>query len=91
MTKLPRTFQNGGREYVLEDYHTPRPLLNNSWNTRFLSAFNHVATGHGLYCDKTTITATYIDPQGRVKLISEGNRYFYLRDAENGILWNVAG
>ena len=91
MTKLPRAFQNGGREYVLEDYHTPRPLLNYSWNTRFLSAFNHVATGHGLYCDKTTITATYIDPRGRVKLISEGNRYFYLRDAENGILWNVAG
>ena len=91
MTKLPRTFQNGGREYVLEDFHTPRPLLNYSWNKRFLSAFNHVATGHGLYCDKTTITATYIDPRGRVKLIHDGNRYFYLRDAENGVLWNVAG
>lgn len=91
MAKLPRRFEKEGREYVLEDYRTPRPLLNYSWNKEFLSAFNHVATGHGLYCDKTTITATYIDPRGRVKLISEGNRYFYLRDAENGVLWNVAG
>ncbi len=89
--RLPRYFQNEGREYVLEDSRFPRPLLNYSWNKRFLSAFNHVATGHGLYCDKTTITATYIDPRGRVKLISEGNRYFYLRDAEKGVLWNVAG
>ena len=88
---MKRYFDKGGREYVLEDYRAPRPLLNYSWNSRFLSAFNHVATGHGLYCDKTTITATYIDPRGRVKLISEGNRYFYLRDEGNGVLWNVAG
>lgn len=89
--KLPRRFENEGREYVIEDYHAPRPLLNYSWNKRFLSAFNHVATGHGLYCDKTTITATYIDPRGRVKLINDGNRFFYLRDAGSGTVWNVAG
>lgn len=87
-----RYFQNEGREYVLKEYSRwVRPLLNYSWNPCFLSAFNHVATGHGLYCDKTTITATYIDPRGRVKLINDGNRYFYLYDADDGTAWNVAG
>lgn len=88
---MNRYFQKEGREYVFEDYHTPRPMLNYSWNKSFLSAFNHVATGHGLYCDKTTITATFVDPRGRVKLINDGNRFFYLRDRERGTVWNVAG
>lgn len=91
MDKQKRYFQNDGREYVIKDYNLVRPLLNYSWNKRFLSAFNHVATGHGLYCDKTTITATYIDPRGRVKLINDGNRFFYLYDEDSKISWNVAG
>ena len=86
-----RYFQKQGKEYVFTDYHTKRPMLNYSWNSSFLSAFNHVGTGHGLYCDKTTITATYIDPRGRVKLINDGNRFFYLRDTDNGVCWNIGG
>ena len=44
-----RYFQNEGREYVLKEYSRwVRPLLNYSWNPCFLSAFNHVALGHGL-------------------------------------------
>lgn len=86
---MKRFFQNNSKEYIFTDYHTKRPMLNYSWNKNFLSAFNHVATGHGLYCDKTTITATYIDIRGRVKLINDGNRFFYLRDAENAQVWNV--
>lgn len=85
-----RYFQNDGREYVIKDYRMKRPLLNYSWNDRFLSAFNHLATGHGLYCDKTTITATYINPKGRVKLINDGNRFFYIYDCDSKVYWNVA-
>lgn len=91
MEQKTRYFQNNGREYVLKTADFPRPLLNYSWNDCFLSAFNHVATGHGLYCDKTNITATYIQPEGRVKLINDGNRFFYLRDADSKAVWGVAG
>lgn len=76
MNRIPRYFKNGGREFAIEDYRTPRPLLNYSWNDKYLSAFNHVATGHGLYCDKTTITATYIDPAGRVSMIKKETASF---------------
>lgn len=81
-------FQKDGREYVFTTYETRRPMLNYSWNERFLSAFNQLLTGHGLYCDKATITASYVDLRGRVKLINDGNRYFYLRDDESGDYWN---
>lgn len=86
-----RFYQNNGREYVFTNHQLKRPALNYSWNRNFLSAFNHMGTGHGLYCDKTTITSTFIDPRGRVKLINDGNRFFYLRDAEKGVCWNIGG
>ncbi len=83
-----RYFKNNGREYVFTDYNMKRPMLNYSWNKIFLSAFNHMLTGKGLYCNKSSITASYVDLRGRVKLINDGNRYFYFKDMDSGEYWN---
>ena len=79
-------FQNG-KEYVVKTLDTPRPLLNYIWNTRILSGINHFGGGVGAYGDRAQ---AYIDPEGkgRCSVIRGGNRYFYIKDMDNGLVFN---
>ena len=80
-------FTEDGRIYRITDPETPRPLMNYLWNSKFLAAVNHFGGGTGAYGGRA---AYYIDPEnrGRATLIRNGNRYFYIKDCENGTLWN---
>ena len=80
-------FNQNGKEYTITNYMTPRPLMNYFWNDRFMSGVNHFGGGDGSYGQKA---ASYIDPDGRGRavLINNGNRYVYVRDMEDGSLWN---
>ncbi len=78
-------FYNQGEEYVITEVNTPRPLMNYTWNDRFLSAVNHFGGGQGAYGGRTTC---YIDPQGqgRCSIIRDGGRYFYVKERDT--VWN---
>ena len=80
-------FIGDGYSYQITDYETPRPLINYMWNPRFLTGVNHFGGGNGTYGLRA---ACYIDSEnrGRATLIRSGNRYFYLKDADSGVLWN---
>lgn len=80
-------FSENGKEYIVTDYRTPRPLMNYLWNDRLLSGVNHFGGGDGSYGEKA---ASYIDPKGRGRavLIRNGNRYVYIKDMEDGSVWN---
>ena len=79
-------FQDG-KEYIIESLHTPRPLLNYIWNARILSGINHFGGGVGAY---GTRAQAYIDPdgKGRCSVIRDGNRYFYIKDTDSGMIFN---
>ncbi len=80
-------FSKDGSEYVFTTPETPRPMLNYIWNAKFLSGINQTGGGNGAYGDRA---ACYIDPEGKGRsvVIKNGNRYFYVRDEENGEVWN---
>lgn len=80
-------FSDNGREYIVTNYMTPRPLMNYLWNDRLLSGVNHFGGGDGSYGEKA---ASYIDPlgRGRAVLIKNGNRYVYIKDTDDGSIWN---
>ncbi|GIO37698.1 glycosyl transferase [Paenibacillus antibioticophila] len=80
-------FSNEGSEFIFTSPQPPRPMLNYLWNSYMLSGVNQLGGGTGAYGDRA---AAYIDQEGRGRavIIKNGNRYFYLRDEENGELWN---
>ena len=78
-------FQNDGKEFVVTEVKTPRPLVNYSWNQIFISGINQYGGGEGVYKEQAI---QYIDPKGRNLMIREGHRYFYLRDEKSGEVWS---
>ena len=78
---------NNGKEYIVKTLNPPRPLLNYIWNARILSGVNNFGGGVGSYGVRTQ---SYIDPQGkgRCSVIRDGNRYFYIKDMDNGTVFN---
>lgn len=78
-------FQNDGREFVVTEPRTPRPLTNYFWNDRFISGIGQHGGGAGTYKERPM---QYIDPRGRALMVREGARHFYLRDAASGEAWS---
>lgn len=80
-------FSKEGSEFIFTTPQPPRPMLNYLWNPYLLSGVNQLGGGTGAYGDRA---AAYIDQKGRGRavIIKNGNRYFYLRDEENGEFWN---
>ncbi|MFO7870468.1 MAG: hypothetical protein R6V03_03435 [Kiritimatiellia bacterium] len=78
-------FRNGGKEFVVTETDTPRPLMNYAWNSRFISALSQHAGGNGAYKERAI---QYIDSRGRCLLVRDGHRCFYVRDESNGEFWS---
>ncbi len=80
-------FDDNGMEYVITDpFAPPRAQVNFAWNDELISAVNQFGSGEGIFNDRTLMLN---DPRGRVHLIRNGRRYFYLRDCETGVFWNT--
>ncbi len=80
-------FTGDGREYVITDAMLPpRAQINFLWNDTIISGVNQFGSGEGIFNNQTL---TYNHPEGRVRMIRDGRRYFYLRDAESGEYWNA--
>ena len=80
-------FSENGREYIITNpLAPPRHLINFAWNPEIVSGVNQFGTGEGVFNAKALI---YNCPAGRVQLIRDGKRYFYLRDEESGKFWNT--
>jgi cellobiose phosphorylase len=60
--------------------------VNFLWNDTMISGLNQFGTGDGVFNNQTL---TYNHPEGRVRLIRDGRRSFYLRDQESGAFWNT--
>jgi cellobiose phosphorylase len=79
-------FSPDGLEYVITTpCAPPRAQVNYLWNDTLISSLNQFGTGDGVFNNQTL---TYNHPQGRVRLIRDGRRYFYLRDNATGEYWN---
>ena len=80
-------FSADGREFILtEPLAPPRAQINFLWNDTLVSGLNQFGTGDGVFNNQTML---YNHPKGRVRLIRDGRRYFYLRDSESGEFWNT--
>ena len=80
-------FSPDGREYVITDpLAPPRAQINFLWNDTLISGLNQFGSGDGVFNNQTL---TYNHPRGRVRLIRDGRRYFYLRDNHSGEFWNT--
>jgi len=80
-------FSDDGLEYVITDpLAAPRAQVNFLWNDTIISAVNQFGTGDGIFNDRTLM---YNHPRGRVQIIRNGRRYFYLQDRETGTLWST--
>ena len=80
-------FSTTGEEFVLtRPLAPPRPQINFLWNDTLISALNQFGTGEGVFNNQTL---TLNHPQGRVRLIADGRRFFYLRDQDTGRYWST--
>jgi cellobiose phosphorylase len=80
-------FSSDGREFIITDpFAPPRAQVNFLWNDTLISGLNHFGGGDGVFNNQTL---TLNHPEGRVRLVRDGRRYFYLRDTESGALWNA--
>lgn len=80
-------FTDDGQEYVItHPLAPPRAQINFLWNDVIIAGVNQFGSGEGIFNDRTLM---YNHPQGRVNLIRNGRRYFYLQDQESGALWNT--
>ena len=80
-------FSEDGREYVITDpFAPPRAQVNYLWNDTLISGLNQFGGGDGVFNNQTLL---YNHPEGRVRMIRDGRRYFYLRDEETGRFWNA--
>lgn len=81
-------FSEDGTEYIITDpLAPPRAQVNFLWNDTMISGINHFGGGDGVFNGQTLMLN---HPKGRVRLIRDGRRYFYLRDNETGEFWNTS-
>ena len=79
-------FSDDGREFLITDpLAPPRAQINFLWNDTLISGLNQFGSGDGVFNNQTLM---YNHPDGRVRLIRDGRRYFYLRDNQSGAVWN---
>lgn len=78
-------FQNDGREFVVTEVNTPRAWMNYSWNAEFIAGVSQHCGGDGAYKERAIQS---VDPRGRVLVVRDGHRYFYLRDGDSGEIWS---
>ncbi|MCC5845491.1 MAG: hypothetical protein JJU05_14680 [Verrucomicrobia bacterium] len=64
----------------------PRAQINFLWNDHIISGVNQFGSGEGIFNDRTLMLN---HPEGRVNLIRNGRRLFYLKDVETGRVWNA--
>lgn len=77
-------FSADNREYVITDpLSPPRAQINFLWNDTIISGLNQFGSGDGVFNNQTLM---YNHPEGRVRLIRDGRRYFYLKDLDTGLL-----
>jgi cellobiose phosphorylase len=90
MTSTPAAFghfSENNLEYVITDpLSPPRAQVNFLWNDSLISGLNQFGGGDGVFNNQTLMLN---HPKGRVRLIRDGRRYFYLRDTESGKVWNT--
>ena len=80
-------FSADGKEYIItEPLAPPRAQINFLWNDTLISGLNQFGSGDGVFNNQTLM---YNHPEGRVRLIRDGRRYFYVRDNESGEIWNT--
>ncbi len=80
-------FSNDGREYIITDTEAPpRQQVNFIWNDFMISGHNQFGSGEGVFNDQAMLLN---HPQGRVRMISKGRRYFYLVDRDTGEFWST--
>ncbi len=75
------------KEYLLNTPNIKRPMLNYFWNRNILAGVNQTGGGNGAYGRRAL---TYVDGEdkGKCSVIRDGNRYFYIQDAETGETFN---
>lgn len=79
-------FTSDGMEYVITDpFAPPRAQVNFLWNDTLIAGLNQFGGGDGVFNNQTLMVN---HPEGRVRLIRDGRRYFYLRDQETGAVWS---
>ena len=79
-------FSPDGTEYIIvKPFAPPRAQVNFLWNDTLISGLNQFGSGNGVFNNQTLMLN---HPKGRVRLIRDGIRYFYLRDNETGEFWN---
>ncbi|MDR0534477.1 MAG: hypothetical protein LBH01_11040 [Verrucomicrobiales bacterium] len=86
MTKPFGHFSADDKEYIItEPFAPPRAQINFLWNDTVISGVNQFGGGDGVFNNQTLM---YNHPQGRVRLVRDGRRYFYLRDMASGEYWS---
>lgn len=81
------TFTADGTECIITDaLAPPRAQINFLWNDSIISGVNQFGSGEGIFNDRTLMLN---HPEGRVNMIRNGRRYFYLRDCKSGEIWNA--
>ncbi|MGE9294810.1 MAG: GH36-type glycosyl hydrolase domain-containing protein [Puniceicoccales bacterium] len=80
-------FNEDGSEYHITDaLAPPRHQVNFLWNDTMISGHNQFGSGEGVFNDQAMLLN---HPEGRVRMISKGRRYFYIVDRESGEFWST--
>ncbi|MEI8312883.1 MAG: hypothetical protein WCH98_19210, partial [Verrucomicrobiota bacterium] len=80
-------FSPDSTEYLITDpFAPPRAQINFLWNDTLISGVNHFGSGDGVFNNQTLM---YNHAKGRVRMIRDGRRYFYVRDNATGEYWNT--
>ena len=80
-------FSPDSTEFLITDpFAPPRAQINFLWNDTLISGVNHFGSGDGVFNNQTLM---YNHAKGRVRMIRDGRRYFYLRDNPTGEYWNT--
>lgn len=80
-------FSAENREFILTDpLRPPRAQINFLWNDTLISGLNQFGSGDGVFNNQTLMLN---HPAGRVRMVRDGRRYFYLRDNASGEFWNT--
>ena len=80
-------FSKDGREYIItKPFLPPRFQINYLWNDTLISGVNQFGSGDGMFNDRTLM---YNHSEGRVQIINQGRRYFYIQDTQTKEYWNT--
>ena len=77
-------FEDGEREYVIEDPRTPYPWINYLGCDRFFSLISNTAGGYSFYKDARLRRITRY--RYNTAPVDDGGKYFYIND--NGDVWS---